>query len=118
MVVAIDDTTFQNIQQDQIRFRLMSAFQVELEFGYACFWRDYRSTRRKASWNKHENQKGTQLGYDNWTGNQATLVGGDCCHHYTSPTPASLTVVSLFLVPLQFLTWNAPCDTWLKLYTD
>ena len=48
-----------------------------------------RSTQRKTSWNKGENQQQTQLMYGinpgNWT--RATLVGGECSHHYTTIAP-------------------------------
>ena len=38
---------------------------------------------------KDENQQQTQPTYDTGTGNRtrATLVGGECSHHYTIPAP-------------------------------
>ena len=38
---------------------------------------------------KGENQQQTQSTYDAGTENrtQATLVGGECSHHYTTPAP-------------------------------
>ena len=38
---------------------------------------------------KDENQQQTQPTYDTGTGNRtrATLVGGECSHHYTTPAP-------------------------------
>ena len=38
---------------------------------------------------KGENQQQTQPTYDAGTGNRAwaTLVGGECCHHCTTPVP-------------------------------
>ena len=48
-----------------------------------------RSTRRKTSRSKDENQQQTQPTYDNESGNRtrATLVGGECSHHCTIPAP-------------------------------
>ena len=59
--------------------------QIELEIGKCWFLRrgDNRSTRRKTSWSKDENQQKTQPTYDAKSRNrtQATLVGGECSHH-------------------------------------
>ena len=49
-----------------------------------------RSTQRKTSWSKDENQQQTQPTYDAESGNRtrrATLVGGECSHHCTIPAP-------------------------------
>ena len=48
-----------------------------------------RSTRRKTSWSKDENQQQTQPTYDTGTGNRtrATLVGGERSHHCAIPAP-------------------------------
>jgi len=45
-----------------------------------------RTTRRKTSQSKDENQQQTQPTYDAGTGSQtqATLVGGECSHHCTN----------------------------------
>ena len=48
-----------------------------------------RSTRRKTSRSREENQQQTQPTYDVESGNrtQATLVEGECSHHCTIPAP-------------------------------
>ena len=48
-----------------------------------------RSTRRKTSRSKDENQQQTQPTYDAETGNRtrATLVGGERSHHCAIPAP-------------------------------
>ena len=48
-----------------------------------------RSTRRKTSQSKDENQQQTQPTYDAESGNRtrATLVGGECSHHCAIPAP-------------------------------
>ena len=48
-----------------------------------------RSTRRKTSQSRVENQQQTQPTYDVETGNRtrATLVGGECTHHCAIPVP-------------------------------
>ena len=50
-----------------------------------------RSTRRKTSRSKDENQLQTQPTYDAESGNrtQATLVRGECSHHCAIPAPLS-----------------------------
>ena len=52
-----------------------------------------RSTRRKTSRSKDEDQQQTQPTYDAETGNRtrATLVGGECSHHCAIPAPISHT---------------------------
>ena len=63
-----------------------------------------RSTRRKTSRSKGENQQQTQLTYgvdaEIWT--QATLVGGECSHHWAGhPCSQPLLInVEIQLVPL------------------
>ena len=48
-----------------------------------------RSTRRKTSQSKDENQQQTQPTYDAKSGNRtrATMVGGECSHHCAIPAP-------------------------------
>ena len=69
-------------------------FWIELEFGNVGFLRrgENRSTRRKTSRSKDENQQQTQPTYDTGTGSrtQATLVGGERSHHCAIPAPLSL----------------------------
>ena len=66
-------------------------FQIELEFRSVGFLRrrENRSTRRKTSRSKGENQQQTQPTYDAESGNRtrATLVGGECSHHCVIPAP-------------------------------
>ena len=53
-------------------------------------WREKnRSTRRKTSLSRDENQQQTQPTYDVESGNRtrATLVGGECSHHCAIPAP-------------------------------
>ena len=67
-------------------------FQIELEFRNVGFLRrgENRSTRRKISRSKDENQQQTQPTYDAETGNRtrATLVGGERSHHCAIPAPS------------------------------
>ena len=51
-----------------------------------------RSTRRKTSRSKDENQQQTQPTYDTGTGSRtrATLVGGERSHHCAIPAPPSM----------------------------
>ena len=48
-----------------------------------------RSTRRKTSWSKDENQQQTQPTYDaeSRTRTRVSLVGGKCSHHCAIPAP-------------------------------
>ena len=70
-------------------------FQIELEFGNVGFFRrgENRSTRRKTSRSKDENQQQTQPTYDAESGNRtrATLVGGlrgrQMLNHCAIPAP-------------------------------
>ena len=53
-------------------------------------WREEnRSTRKKTSGSREKNQQQTQPTYDAETGfrTRATLVGGECSHHYAIPAP-------------------------------
>ena len=56
-----------------------------------------RSTRRKTSRSKDENQQQTQPTYDTGTGSRtrATLVGGERSHHCAIPAPPRHTCVCL-----------------------
>ena len=58
--------------------------------------RENRSTRRKTSRGKDENQQQTQPTYDAEFGNRtgATLVGGECSHHCANSAP-----LNFFLLP-------------------
>ena len=71
---------------------IVHCIRIELEFGKRWFlWRgDNRSTRRKTSRSREENQQRTQPTYETETGNEtrATLVGGECCHHCAIPAPS------------------------------
>ena len=62
------------------------AFKVELGFGGVVFFRgkENRSAQRKTSRSKGENQQQTQptYGVDARIRTWATLVGGECSHHY------------------------------------
>ena len=56
----------------------------------SVLWREEnRSTRTKIPRTRDENQQQTQPTYDAETGNRtrATLVRGECSHHYTIPAP-------------------------------
>ena len=61
--------------------------------GIQKFWflrrGENRSTQRKTSWSKDENQQQTQPTYDTGTGSRtrATLVGGERSHHCAIPAP-------------------------------
>ena len=60
-----------------------------------------RSTRRKTSRNKDENQQQTQPTYDAESGNltRATLVGGECFHHCAIPAPLDQQIHLSFKPP-------------------
>ena len=64
---------------------IVHCIQIELEFGKCWFLRrgENRSTRRKTSRSRAENQQQTQPTYDAESGNRtrATLVGGECSRH-------------------------------------
>ena len=68
------------------------AFRIELEFRNVVF-AENRSTRRKTSRSREENQQQTQPTYDVESGNRtrATLVEGECSHHFAIPAPPSST---------------------------
>ena len=70
---------------------IVHCIRIELEFGKCWFLRrgENRSTRRKTSRSREENQQQTQPTYDAETGNRtrATLVGGECSHHCATPAP-------------------------------
>ena len=53
-----------------------------------------RSTRRKTSWSKEENQQQTQPTYDAGSGKRTrdTLVGGERFHHCAIPAPHILCI--------------------------
>ena len=58
--------------------------------------RENRSTRRKTSWSRVENQQ-TQTTYDAGAGNRtrATLVEGERSHHCADPAPIDVFLVFL-----------------------
>ena len=74
---------------------------VELEFGDAGFWGEgeNRSTWRKTSRSKGENQQQTQptYGIDAGIWTRATPVGGECSHHYATLAPQKRKILSLHL---------------------
>ena len=73
--------------------------------------RENRSTRRKTSRSRVENQQQTQPTYDAGSGNQTrdTLVGGERSHHCANPAPIFVMFVTavcfLFLLKLTPLTF-------------
>ena len=74
------------------------AFRIELEFRNVGFLRrgENRSTRRKTSRSREENQQQqTQPTYDVESGNRtrATLVEGECSHHCAIPAPPKKRVL-------------------------
>ena len=66
-------------------FRSVRAFQNQIGIKNSWFLRrgENRSTRRKTSLNRAENQQQALPTYDAGSGNQTrdTLVGGECSHH-------------------------------------
>ena len=72
-------------------FRSVRAFQDRIGIWECWFLRrgENRSTRRKTSWSRAENQQQTQPTYDAGSRNQTrdTLVGGERSHHYVIPAP-------------------------------
>ena len=67
------------------------AFRIELEFRNVVF-AENRSTRRKTSRSREENQQQTQPTYDVESGNRTrvTLVEGECSHHSAIPAPPNV----------------------------
>ena len=67
------------------------AFRIELEFRSVGFWGEgeNRSTRRKTSRSREENQQQTQPTHDVESRNRTriTLVGGECSHQCAIPAP-------------------------------
>ena len=72
-------------------FRNVRAFQDRIGIWKCWFLRrgENRSTRRKTSQSRVENQQQTQPTYDAGSGNRtrATLVGGERSHHCAIPAP-------------------------------
>ena len=60
-----------------------------------------RSTRRKTSWSRVENQQQTQPTYDAGSRNRTrdTLVGGECSHHCANPAPLPWFYIPFFVAP-------------------
>ena len=68
----------------------LTTIHIELEFGNLGFEkRGNRSTRRKTSRSKDENQLQTQSSFDAESGNRtrATLAGVECSHRCAIPAP-------------------------------
>ena len=84
---------------------LSSSFLVELEFRNVGFWGEgiNQSTQRKISRSKGENQQQTQPTYSFdariWT--RATLVGGECSHHWAIPCSPTLVMSHCYSFVLQ-----------------
>ena len=72
-------------------FKNVRAFQDRIGIWKCWFLRrgENRSTRRKTSRSREENQQQTQPTYDAGSGNRArdTLVGGERSHHCAIPAP-------------------------------
>ena len=79
--------------------------------------RENRSTRRKSSRSKDENQHQTQPTYDAKSGNRtrATLVGGERSHHCAIPAPLfhklSYSIFFITLFSIVRLAWE---EVWLR----
>ena len=75
-------------------FKNARAFQDRIGIWKCWFLRrgENRSTRRKTSRSRVENQQQTQPTYDAGSGNRTrdTLVGGERSHHYTNPVSSVL----------------------------
>ena len=72
-------------------FRNVRAFQDRIGIWKCWFLRrgENRSSGRKTSRSRVENQQQTQPTYDGGSGNRtrATLVGGERSHHFANPAP-------------------------------
>ena len=82
--------------------KCVRVFQIELEFGRFFLRRgENRSTRKKTSWSKGENQQQTQATYgvNARIRTQATLVGSECSDHCTTIVPP----YNLYMTNLQLL---------------
>ena len=69
---------------------LLHCFQIELEYlEMLVFVEGRKPVPGENAWSRDENQQQTQPTYDTKTGNRtrATLVGGECSHHYAIPAP-------------------------------
>ena len=82
------------------RWLFIHCFQIELEFRSVGFLMrgENRSTRRKTSRSRVENQQQTQPTYDAESGNRTrdTLVGGERSHHCANPAPLNLYIIKQF----------------------
>ena len=76
-----------------------------------------RSTRRKTSRSKDENQQQTQPTCDAEAGNRtrATLVGGECSHHCAIPAPLNLEEISEWL-KIDLNTLFQPLNTFIPTF--
>ena len=94
-------------------FRNVRAFQDRIGIWKCWFLRrgENRSTRRKTSRNREENQQQPQPTYDAGSGNRTrdTLVGGERSHHYTIPAPRTPSLLPN-TIPAPH-TIPAPCWT-------
>ena len=77
-------------------------FHIELEFRSAVSLRigENRSTQRKTSRSKDENQQQTQPTYNAESGSQtrASLVGDECSHHCAVPSPIPVNKILIKLL--------------------
>ena len=87
--------------------------------------RENRSTRRKTSRSKNENQQQTQPTYDAESGNRtrATLVGGECSHHCAMSSPQTFFKYVEFMsiasnaIQVSRKEWNL-LSVWLLCYSS
>ena len=86
------------------------AFQDRIGIWKCWFLRrgENRSTRRKTSQSRVENQQKTQPTYDARSGNRTwdTLVGGEPYHHYAIPAPQWDILTGLTCLLLQYVHFN------------
>ena len=99
-------------------FRNARAFQDRIGIWKCWFLRrgENRSTRRKTSRSRVENQQQTQPTYDAGSGNRTrdTLVGGERSHHYTNPAPYLKTMFLKLKYPAKLILLQMESDSIFK----
>ena len=103
-------------------FRNACAFQGRIGIWKCWFLRrgENRSTRRKTSWSRVENQQQTQPTYDAGSGNRTldTLVGGEHSHHCTNPAPLLSGQLSKSHFSLPTVYGKNTCIQWTHLISE
>ena len=82
-------------------------FQARIGIWKCWFLRrgENRSTQRKTSQSKEDNQQQTQPTYDTGSGNRTwdTLVGGEYSRHCATPAPVAVLLMQTLFLPLSLV---------------